>query len=933
MKFQRKKVAIALGIGGVALVAGGMATAQDIKVNVTGSNIKRVDTETSAPIQTISREDIQQSGLQTIQEVVRQITANNNGSIAPSFTNGFSASGSGVSLRGLGPNNTLVLVNGRRMANFGLADDGHASYADLSQIPFDAVERIEVLKDGASAIYGSDAVAGVVNVILRQQFTGFTATATGGTSYNGEGGQFKVAATGGIGDLTKDKYNAFLSIDYQKQDAYAYNNTRDYMASNDLRSLGWWDQRLGNPNTISTGSLSGMVRSVNPSTGGSPGPYVALPGCPGGQLSPGGESAAAPGQYCLWDNKDWTDVNPEIERFNVYARGAYNFTPDIQGYTELSYFKVTTDTRSTPSSVRGTWYDIGNNTVNNANNNFLPVGHPDNPFSAQGQGARLYYTTGDVGGRDAHYETDTQRYLVGLKGTTAKWDWDLAGLYIRTDTDSTRYGFLQYDRLQQGYAGTGPYGYYRVGANANLNDPAIYTWLSPALPWTATSENTIFDAKASRDIYKLDGGQLALAVGYQYVKEELNNPGTPGTDTGNIVGLGYSAASGSRNDNAVFAELYAPVLKNLELTAAIRLDDYSDFGSTWNPKIGAKWTVVPQLVLRGTWATAFRAPGLYENGKSASAGYTVVSDPVRCPVTGAAADCNNQVGSINIGNPDIKPETSDTWTVGLIWEPVPGLSGTLDYWNIKTDDQITIGSAQGTLNNPGNFPAATIGRDTNNLIDPVTGLPIPNTGQVLYVSSPFQNANTVKTDGVDLDVVWKWNLKDYGNLTTEFQWTHVFNYSQTLGNIEYKYAGTSGNYDVSSGSGTPQDRWNLILGWTRGPWNVTGTVRFVSGYDEIPWSNEGASMPADCLWGLDPAPGTTNVQTSCSVDSFTTLDLAASYKGFKNFEIFGSIINVFNTKAPFAPAAAYGLVNTNYNYHYSGITGTVFNLGARYTFK
>ena len=258
---------------------------------------------------------------------------------------------------------------------------------------------------------------------------------------------------------------------------------------------------------------------------------------------------------------------------------------------------------------------------------------------------------------------------------------------------------------------------------------------------------------------------------------------------------------------------------------------------------------------------------------------------------------------INTGNPFIKPETSDTWTVGVIWEPVPGLSGTLDYWNIKTDDQITIGSVQGVLNNPGNFPAATVGRDTNNLPG------IPNSGTVLYVSTPFQNANTVKTDGIDLDIVWKWNLKEYGNLTTEFQWTHIFNYSQTLGGIEYKYAGTSGNYDVSSGSGTPEDRWNLILGWQRGPWNVTGTVRFVSGYDELPWSNEGASMPADCLWGLQPAPGTTNEQTSCSVDSFTTLDLAASYKGFKNWEIFGSVINVFNTKAPFAPAAAYGLVN------------------------
>ena len=143
-----------------------------MRINVTGTNIKRIDTETAAPIETITREDIQASGLQTISDVLRQITANNNGTISPSFTFGFSASGSAVSLRGLGSNNTLVLLNGRRLANFGLADDAHVSYVDLQQIPFDAVERIEVLKDGASAIYGSDAVAGVVNVILRQQYTG-----------------------------------------------------------------------------------------------------------------------------------------------------------------------------------------------------------------------------------------------------------------------------------------------------------------------------------------------------------------------------------------------------------------------------------------------------------------------------------------------------------------------------------------------------------------------------------------------------------------------------------------------------------------------------------------------------------------------------------------------------------------------------------------
>jgi iron complex outermembrane receptor protein len=382
--------------------------------------------------------------------------------------------------------------------------------------------------------------------------------------------------------------------------------------------------------------------------------------------------------------------------------------------------------------------------------------------------------------------------------------------------------------------------------------------------------------------------------------------------------LGYSAAIGSRNVNAIYAELYAPILSNLDVTAAIRFDDYSDFGNTTNPKVGVKWSVVPQLVLRGTYATAFRAPGLYESGNSSSAGFTVAQDPVRCAVTGAAADCAGQVLAINIGNKFIQPETSDTYTAGIIWEPIPGLSGSLDYWYIKTDKQITLGSVQAVLDNPPAFPNASVGRDNNNLPG------IPNSGTVLYVATPYQNSNNVKTDGIDLDVVWKQSLKEWGNLTTEFQWTHVLSYNQTFNNGQtYKYVGTQGNYDISSGSATPEDRMNLIIGWTRGAWNVTGTVRYVSDYQSIPF--QGATTPDECLSALDFG--------SCHVSSFTTLDLSAQYTGFKSWQIFGSVINVFNRIAPFNPAAAYGNINYNYNYAFSGATGTQFNVGARYTFE
>jgi iron complex outermembrane receptor protein len=369
----------------------------------------------------------------------------------------------------------------------------------------------------------------------------------------------------------------------------------------------------------------------------------------------------------------------------------------------------------------------------------------------------------------------------------------------------------------------------------------------------------------------------------------------------------------------VYAEVYAPILANLDATAAIRYDHYSDVGGTWNPKIGVKWAALPSWVLRGTWQTAFRAPGLYETSTANSyAALPVVVDPVRCPVTQSPADCQAYVLAVINGNPDIQPETSTTYTVGTIWEPIPGLSATLDYWNIEVKDQITIGSLQATVNNPSAFPNAQIGRGADDLPG------IPNSGTLVYIKSQYQNANSVKTDGIDLDVAWKWSLNESGTLTSALQWTHVFNYNQTFANGQtYKYAGTQGNYDVSSGAGTPSDRVNLILGWQRGPWNATGTIRYVSDYTSIPY--QGVSTPDGCLSVLDSA--------SCHVSSFTTLDLSASYSGFKDWQIFGSIINAFNRIAPFNPAAGYGNVNYNYNYAFSGATGTQFNLGARYTFR
>ncbi len=916
MKFQRTKVATALSIGGVALIAAGTVAAQDIKVNVTGSNIKRVDTETAAPIETITREEIQQTGLNTISDVVRRITANSNGTVGDSFTNGFAGGGAtAISLRGLGSNNTLVLVNGRRLANTGLADDGQYSFVDLNQIPFDLVERIEVLKDGASAIYGSDAVAGVVNVILRQQFTGFAVTGNAGTTSKGDGTVYKAAATAGVGDLTKDRYNAYVSFDYFKQDAIALTDRGGYIGNQDLRFMDLPDTRNGAPPSgYGTGSEVGSLRKQDPVTGAllPGGRYTTLPGC-----DPANTDPARPGDvggFCRFNQKQSLDLIPESQRMNIYGRAAYNITSSMQLYGEASYFQFKSDNRNTPAQPRSIWPNVKDVTVNNSIAIALPVGHPDNPFNSEGLAGRLYYSGADVGGRDSHIENTVQRYLGGIKGFNYGWDWDAGILFIKNETEQTRYGFLNYANYQAALNGQGGFGYYRIGQSAALNNPGIYDFIAPDISNNPTSENTQVDVKASRDIYKLQGGQLALALGYEFRREKLDNPGTTGTFAGEVIGLGYSAATATRNVNAFYAELYAPILKNLEGTLALRYDKYSDFGSTVNPKVGVKWTVVPQLVARGTYATAFRAPGPYENGNSAAAGFTSINDPVRCPITDNAADCSGTVVAITSGNPDIQPETSTTWTVGVIFEPVRSFNASFDYWAIKTEDKITGADPQAVADNPSGFPAATIIRGNDDLPG------IPNSGTLYAVSAPYENADSVKTNGYDVTATYRTPVKNYGNLTTSLQWTHILKFTRNIGGTTYSYAGTHGPTSLSSSAGMPKDRFNVVIGWDRGPWNVAGTVRYVGPMDDI----ESRQQP-DCLNFGD--------EGYCTVASFTTLDLAASYKGFKNWEIFGSVINVFNATAPFDRQAGYGSYNFNYNYALAGAVGTQFNLGARYTFK
>ncbi len=886
------------------------------EIVVTGSRIRRVDDETSSPVQMVRREEIERTGSQNISDVIRGVVmADNQGSIPTAFSGGFAGGSSAISLRGLGVNSTLVLVNGRRMAQYGLADDGIRTFVDLNSIPLDAVERVEVLKDGGSAIYGSDAVAGVVNVILRDKFTGFQFGGDVGSTGHGDGDSLRLH---GIAGVSGERYNAFLSIEGSRDQAIAQTDRDGYLRTKDLRRFGFFDNRQG-ANAAGLGNFAdGSGPAFSATT-----PYGTVR-VPGGtqsdriNLLPCPEVSPDTGM-CVFDTIGYNQIQPKVERVNALARGSIEFTENTQGYVELGFFKSHVWSTGTPGSVND------NGVFNPANPaspithlTFLPADHPDNPTGVVRQ---LSLLTTMLGGRDGEQESEVFRGIADLSGRLGEWDWGVGVGYIKSELTDTNFGFIRHPLLQAAIDD----GSFRI--DPSLNSPELLQQISPVLQRKPESSVKLADARISGTLFDLPGGRFGVAFGGEYRKERADTPPVPFTEVGEIVGLGYSAYAAERTVYAGYVEGDAPVTSWLELSAALRYDHYDDFGKSTTPKFGVKLKPIPQLALRATYQEGFRAPGPAESGNSSSFGFT-------------------NIGIITVGNPDLEPEESESYTLGLVYEPFDGSNISIDYYNIKRDNEI-VGADQALV--IGNLPTSG---------EPNTSIPglLPNSrlyynidGDLETIAAPFVNATTTDTDGVDFDVRYRMGLDGFGTLTAGLVWTHVFSFErQVPGADSFEYVGTHGPYVLSSASGTPSDRGRFELAWNSGDLQVSGAVNYVSSMDNIDHKGEvlldqedgtyatstfeGAFLVADPsgkVCGVYNPDGT--VRNGCQVEEFITVDLFASYSGFKNTVVRGSITNLLDKQAPFDPYT-YGGVNYNPAFHQAGAVGRVFSVGMTYGF-
>ena len=970
-----------IAFSGTAAMFGTVAIAQQAapqleRVIVTGSNIKRSQSETASPIQTLTSEDIEKSGKASVAELLQTLAVDNQGSVPTTFGAGFASGASGISLRGLGAASTLVLVNGRRIAPYGLADDGQKVFADLNMIPLEAVDRVEILKDGASSIYGSDAIAGVVNIILKKDFNGVVAKATYGQSRYGDGKESRAAITAGFGNLDKDKYNILFNLEAGKKDAIWNRDRagRGAVGRTDLRDLGFDATTSGgNANLGGTGaiisnnaagsSVNGNVRQAGSNNYYSRGSLDPLAGFtrpqPGAACSnftnhqqgdPGynrnvdanGDPqlpAIQSGVGCLTDaTQQYGQIQPSQKSINFFTRGSLQLTADLQGYVELNLYNNKSEAFGTPSGISGSVGFPGGPVSNSS----IALGgaHPDNPYTSA---ARLRYLATDVGPRVSNVDSTFTRLVAGLKGSFADWDIDTAVLYSQNKVKNERSGFLQRDvtfallnptgfAVQPGtstpsavnnagvatanspaYAALPAGSLWRIAENAGLNSAALYAALSPKIANDALSKTGQIDFKASREVAQLADGGLGVALGAEFRRESIRLDPTAGTDRGNIIGLGYSAYSGTRDVTAAYAEVLAPVLKSVELSGALRVDHYSDVGDSVTPKLGIKWTPAQEFAMRGTYAEGFRAPSSAENGVGGLAAFSSAVDPVRCAL-GVPGTCTaGTVAIITSPNPNLKPEKSKSFTLGMIWDPAPKTSLSLDFWQIERKNEINQEQTAAAI------LAGKVARD------PSTATATPgDPGAITAVLANYVNSASTKVQGVDFDIRQGFNLDSAGKLTLDAKWTHLFKWLRTeQDGSKFDFAGTHGNCDVTNCIGTPADRVNIGATWEYGPVRVSSAVNYRAAISNKAFKDDPAGCLSTYADGTD-APG------GCKVGSFTTVDLTMRWKATPQLEVFGSILNLFD-RVPPLDVATYGSVSYN-PLDYSGAVGRFFSLGLKYKF-
>jgi outer membrane receptor protein involved in Fe transport len=935
------------------------------EVVVTGSRIRRKDLTTPAPVTVVTREQFESSGRMTIGDFLQTMPEQGN---APNFqlnTGGINYGADGatrINLRSLGVQRTLVLINGRRVVPGGL---GASAGVDLNTVPTEAIDRVEVLKDGASAVYGSDAIAGVVNIITRRSYNGTELGAQYGASGKGDAQTFDAHVTTGT---SGDTGGALFSV--------RYFNQKDSW----LRDRTWSQQALDYDYRPGKGvSASGSSRT--------PQGTVQIPKDPSNPTSPLCNGNA----LCLamvadgWDaDKRWirdptgpycgpTPAGP-MQCFRVFNTKAaannltgndrYNFAaenyltipsttiqgfssgearfPVARGYYELSYTQRNSTQNAAPMPLN----------PNDYNDNIVSKSSLYNPFGTDLDflGRRLV----EFGNRTYSEDLATFRVVTGLDGTLPAetgplqgWFWNATLNYGRTSGTFTTGGSFRNSRVA---SAVGPSMFDAKGNPVCVDKPGdlstIVAGCTPLnlvggpgsiassqqdyLGFTGTSraydQLTTVGADLGGDLFQLAADRpLSLALGYEYRHQLGSQIADPIAASGDSADFNFKSTSGGFYSNEGYAELSVPIFSNmpgieaLEASAAGRYVNYNTFGDKFTYKLGARYTPVRDLTVRGTYSTAFRAPSISElylgnketdpaatdpcNTDFATADPKVVAQCTKFGVTSKSGDTGLQELTRTGGNPNLRPETAKTFTAGLVIQPqmVRNLTFTVDYFNIRVDDAIGVAGTANILN--GCYAGG---------VDEYCGLVVRNNvGRIAYVNDFYANIGTIRTGGIDFAIRYMLPT-DVGRFAFGFDgsWLAFYNITLKLKSGPAKIEG-KGTYDAGSYGALPQFKATTGLDWSLGGFIAGLTGRYVSSFNECsnPFDPTTAAGGICEIVTVDPVTGTSVAPNPLKqrVKSFYQLDVHAGYtltSTIGKTTLYAGILNLTDKAPPYIYSAA-----------------------------
>jgi iron complex outermembrane receptor protein len=871
----------------------GPGTAPNLEeVIVTGSSIKQINGETALPVQVMKREDIERTGANTVQELFRDIAAasSSGSTVAAQATGNQTGAISTISLRGLGSSRTLILVNGKRTAVYGGGSTGTAGNSvDISSIPVAAIERVEILKDGASSVYGSDAIAGVVNFILRQNFQGAEVSATGGTPTGHGGGQQEtVSAYLGHGDLVHDRYNAALGFNFN------HNST---LLGSDRPFATRYSPGYGNDVTSGFAFPANVAIPANPLV-----PKGATRSPLAGNCAPSLNDVNFPTQ-CRFDNSPYDSLDPEVTKYAVNFNGELAVTGSSQLYTEDSFSRVKTWTTVQPvplsyqnpllpsdpytaylANLLATQYP-GLKGVSAGQGAFLlPPTSPYYPaaFAAQygiaGQPLNLIYRDFANGPRLTEDTADTLRAAVGFRGDSGGWDYDTWFLYSQVKVhEDLLAGYALYSKMMP-LLDTGAINPFGPTSDPNaLAEAQSDTFVGQ--DFASKTSITSLNGRISRDLVSLPAGPLSAAIGGEVRRETFDYSPAQAIQTGDIAGQGGNQLpeSASRNVESAFVEFNAYALKSLQLDAAVRFDNYQSIGNTVNPKGSVRWQPVTWLMLRGSAGTGFRAPSLTDLYASQATSVTSngTRDWLKCPTFDSNNPaCSFQFTTVTGGNPHLTPEKSQSFTLGAVFQPTRDLSVDVDSFWIFLKNQIVVGG----------LSYATIMQSAASETQYASFITRDAGGNVVSINQTNANLFKSAVSGLDVDLKYHLDLHNAGRFNLYGDSTYFYRYVIQNADSSWTSEVDKGLALVTTNGGVvSRFRYNLTAGYELGSWGLSLTQNYQKRYHDTASSVSGVTR---------------------FVEPYTTIDAQLYYAPAKSLQVTLGVKNLFNRIPPYANYAA-----------------------------